>query len=253
MKLITTGIIPARYASTRFPGKPLALLGSRPLVQWVYEACTGVFNHLAVATDDERIYRAVEDFGGVAVLTSPDHPSGTDRCLEAMEKMEAEAAFKTDVVVNIQGDEPLVKKEQLMELLSCFEYPQTKIATLVQRFGESDDPFNPDSVKVVIDRNQKALYFTRAVIPYLRNTQYGDPIPYLRHVGLYGYRREVLQEICKLPPSPLEQAESLEQLRWLENGYTIHVQHTNHLSHGVDTPADLQRLQNYLDDSRHNG
>jgi 3-deoxy-manno-octulosonate cytidylyltransferase (CMP-KDO synthetase) len=253
MKIKTTGIIPARYASTRFPGKPLALLGNRPLIQWVYEACEGTFDYLAVATDDQRIYRTVEAFGGKAVLTSREHPSGTDRCLEAVEKLEAEAGFQADVVVNIQGDEPLIKKEQLMELLSCFEHPLTEIATLVQRFSKDDDPLNPDTVKVVADKEQRALFFSRAMIPYVRNRHCDAPFPYLKHIGLYGYRREVLREICKLPPSSLEQTESLEQLRWLENGYTIRIQHTRHKSLGVDTPADLERLQNYLDDPRHTG
>ena len=244
--LITTGIIPARYASTRFPGKPLALLNNRPLIQWVYEACSGAFDHLAVATDDERIYTTVEAFGGNTVMTSPGHPSGTDRCMEALEKLEKALGFQTDVVVNIQGDEPLIKKEQLMELLSCFEHPQTEIATLVHRFGKDDDPSNPDAVKVVTDRDHRALYFSRAMIPYVRNDV---PLSYLKHIGLYGYRREVLREICQLPPSALERTESLEQLRWLENGYTIRVHHTHYISMGVDTPADLERLQNYMDDA----
>ena len=248
--LITTGIIPARYASTRFPGKPMALLNNRPLIQWVYESCSGVFDHLAVATDDERIYRAVQAFGGIAVMTSPEHPSGTDRCMEAVEKLETALGFQTGVVVNIQGDEPLIKKEQLMELLSCFEHPQTEIATLVHRFGKDDDPSNPDAVKVVTDKENRALYFSRAMIPYVRSTGSDAPVPYLKHIGLYGYRREVLRKICQLPPSALERTESLEQLRWLENGYTIRVHHTRYRSMGVDTPAGLERLQNFLDDPR---
>lgn len=242
------GIIPARYASTRFPGKPLALLNKQPMIQWVYKACGGIFDHLTVATDDERIYMTVRAFGGNVVMTSPEHPTGTDRCLEVLEHVESEMGLKPDIVVNIQGDEPLIRKEQIAELLSCFEESKTGIATLVQPFGKDEDPAGPDTVKVVADTNQNALYFSRSIIPYIRNKSCDALYPYLKHVGMYGYRVDVLKQICTLPPSPLEQYESLEQLRWMENGFTIRVKLTEYSNYGVDTPEDLEKLQNYLND-----
>jgi 3-deoxy-manno-octulosonate cytidylyltransferase (CMP-KDO synthetase) len=248
--LKTTGIIPARYASTRFPGKPLALLLNRPLIQWVYEACTGLFDHLTVATDDERIYNAVKAFRGNVVMTSPDHPSGTDRCLEAAEIVTGELGLQPDVVVNIQGDEPLIRKEQLVELLGCFDDPKTEIATLVRQFGKDEDPGSPDIVKVVTGTDQRALYFSRSLVPYVRDKKCETPFPYLKHIGLYAFRTEVLKKICKLPPSALERAESLEQLRWLENGFTIKIRNTAYPNMGLDTPEDLRKIQNYLDDPR---
>jgi 3-deoxy-manno-octulosonate cytidylyltransferase (CMP-KDO synthetase) len=251
-QLKTIGIIPARYASTRFPGKPLVLVSDRPLIQWVYEGCTGLFDYLTVATDDNRIYEAVKAFGGNVVMTSPDHPSGTDRCLEAADIVAKELGLHPDVVVNIQGDEPLIRKEQLAELLGCFDNPETEIATLVKQFGKDEDPENPDSVKVVAGTDHNALYFSRSVIPYLRDKQCESPYPCLKHVGLYAYRTEVLKKICKLPPSSLERAESLEQLRWLENGFTIRIRTTDYPNMGVDTPDDLRKIQNYVDDPRGN-
>ncbi|MEX0982416.1 MAG: 3-deoxy-manno-octulosonate cytidylyltransferase [Bacteroidales bacterium] len=244
------GIIPARYASTRFPGKPLALLNNQPMIQWVYEACSGVFDHLTVATDDERIFGAVEAFGGNVVMTSREHPTGTDRCLEVLKHVENEMGLKPGIVVNIQGDEPLIRKEQIEELLSCFEEDKTVIATLVQPFGKDEDPAGPDTVKVVVDTKHRALYFSRSIIPYIRNRNCDTPYPYLKHVGMYGYRAGVLKQICTLPPSPLEQFESLEQLRWMENGFAIRVKLTEYSNQGVDTPEDLEKLQNYLDDPR---
>lgn len=246
----TIGIIPARYASTRFPGKPLALLNKQPMIQWVYEACYGEFDHLAVATDDERIYKTVEAFGGNVVMTSREHPTGTDRCLEVLKHVENEMGLKPQIVVNIQGDEPLIRKEQIAELLSCFENSRTDIATLIHPFGEDEDPGSPNIVKVVADTNQNALYFSRSIIPYVRNKNCNVPYPYLKHIGMYGYRANVLKQICILPPSPLEQFESLEQLRWMENGFTISVKLTEYTNQGVDTPEDLEKLQNYLDDPR---
>lgn len=248
--LKTIGIVPARYASARFPGKPLARLNSRPMIQWVYEACTGLFDHLTVATDDERIYKAVKAFRGNVVMTSPEHPSGTDRCLEAAEIVANELGLHPDVVVNIQGDEPLIRKEQLLELLGCFDDRETEIATLVRQFGKDEDPGSPDIVKVVAGADHRALYFSRSLIPYVRDKQCDTTYPYLKHVGLYAYRTEVLKKICKLPPSSLERAESLEQLRWLENGFTIRIRSTEYPNMGVDTPEDLRKIQNLLDDPR---
>ena len=244
------GIIPARYASTRFPGKPLALLNKQLMIQWVYEACYGVFDHLTVATDDERIYKAVESFGGNVVMTSREHSTGTDRCLEVLKHVENEMGLKPDIVINIQGDEPLIRKEQIAELLSCFENSKTDIATLIQPFGNDEDPASPDIVKVVADNKHKALYFSRSIIPYIRNKSCDAPNPYLKHVGMYGYRADVLKQICTLPPSALEQYELLEQLRWMENGFLIRVKQTEYSNYGVDTPEDLEKLQNYLDDPR---
>ncbi len=248
--LKTIGIIPARYASTRFPGKPLVLLNNRPLIQWVYEGCTGLFDHLTVATDDERIYTAVKAFRGNVVMTSPDHPSGTDRCREAAEKVTRELGLQPDVVVNIQGDEPLIRKEQLEELLGCFDNPETEIATLVRQFGKDEDPGSPDIVKVVAGADHRALYFSRSPIPYVRDKQYYSTHPYLKHIGLYAFRTAVLKKICKLPPSSLECAESLEQLRWMENGFAIRIRSTEYPNMGVDTPEDLRKIQNFLDDPR---
>lgn len=250
--LKTIGIIPARYASTRFPGKPLALLNNRPLIQWVYEGCTGLFDHLTVATDDEGIYQTVKAYRGNVVMTSPDHPSGTDRCLEAAEIVARELGLHPDVVVNIQGDEPLIRKEQLLELLGCFDNPETEIATLVRQFGKDEDPGSPNTVKVVTGTDNEALYFSRSLIPYVRDKQCEPPYPYLKHVGLYAYRMEVLKKISRLPPSSLELSESLEQLRWLENGFTIRIRHTEYPNMGVDTPEDLRKIQNFLDDPREN-
>jgi len=247
------GIIPARYASTRFPGKPLALLNKKPMIQWVYEACYGVFNHLTVATDDERIYKTVEAFGGNVIMTSRDHPTGTDRCLEVLKHVENEKGLKPDIVVNIQGDEPLIRKEQIAELHSCFDNSNTDIATLIQPFGKDENPASPDIVKVVTDRKQKALYFSRSIIPYIRNKGCDATYPYQKHIGMYGYRADVLKQICTLPPSPLEQCESLEQLRWMENGFGIRVKQTKYSNYGVDTPDDLKKLQNYLDDPQLEG
>ena len=220
------------------------------MIQWVYEACYGVFDHLTVATDDERIYNTVKAFGGNVVMTSREHPTGTDRCLEVLEHVENEMGLIPGIVVNIQGDEPLIRKEQIAELLSCFEESKTVIATLVQPFGKDEDPAGPDTVKVVADKNHYALYFSRSIIPYVRNTSCDAPYPYLKHIGMYGYRADVLKQIGTLPPSQLEQYESLEQLRWMENGFPIRVKHTEYNSHGVDTPEDLEKLQNYLDDPR---
>ncbi|MEX0986246.1 MAG: 3-deoxy-manno-octulosonate cytidylyltransferase [Bacteroidales bacterium] len=240
------GIIPARYASVRFPGKPLALLNDRPMIQWVYQACEGTFDYLTVATDDERIRNVVETFGGNAVMTSPEHATGTDRCREVVEILENKKAFKPDIVVNIQGDEPLIRKEQMEELLACITIPDTEIATLVQPFHKNENPASPDMVKVVVGSDQKALYFSRALIPHLRGGIEKIATPFLKHVGIYAYRTEILKKISKLPPSRLEQAESLEQLRWLENGYSIRTCRTMFRNSGVDTPEDLEKIRLHL-------
>lgn len=242
------GIIPARYASTRFPAKPLALLGGKTVIQRVYEQVAGVLDDAYVATDDERIEAAVKAFGGKVVMTSVNHKSGTDRCYEACCKIGGDF----DVVVNIQGDEPFIQPSQLMAVKACFEDEMTQIATLVKPFS-SDDSFavleNVNSPKVVLNKNMNALYFSRSIIPYQRNADKNDWLKnhiYYKHIGLYAYRTEVLKEITALSQSSLELAESLEQLRWLENGYTIKVGISEVETIGIDTPQDLYNAEKYL-------
>ena len=243
MKFI--GIIPARYASTRFPGKPLAVLGGKTVIQRVYEQTSSVLEEAYVATDDERILQAVEKFGGHAVMTRADHKSGTDRIEEAAEKIGTDA----DVIINIQGDEPFIQPSQIETLMRLFDNPTTQIGTLGKRFESMEATLNPNSPKIVTDLQGFALYFSRSVIPYVRGQEQGEWLrhyPYLKHLGLYAYRREVLREVTKLPQSPLEKAESLEQLRWLENGYRIRVGLTDVETVGIDTPDDLRRAEKFL-------
>ncbi len=241
-------IIPARYASTRFPGKPLALLGGKPMIQRVYEQVAGVVEDVVVATDDERIYNAVEAFGGRVVMTSANHKSGTDRCWEAYLKQGEEF----DVVINVQGDEPFIAHSQLKAIMACFEDEATDIATLVKPFTEEDGLAaleNPNSPKVVLDKQSRAIYFSRSVIPYLRGVereQWLKTHTYYKHIGMYAFRADVLREVTSLAQSPLELAESLEQLRWLENGYKIGVGISNVETVGIDTPEDLQRAEAFL-------
>lgn len=242
------GIIPARYASTRFPAKPLAILGGKTVIQRVYEQVAGILDDTYVATDDERIEAAVKAFGGKVVMTSTDHKSGTDRCYEACLKV----GGTFDVVVNIQGDEPFIQASQLEAIKDCFKDSSTQIATLVKPFTVDDTIEaleNVNSPKVVLNKNRNALYFSRSIIPYQRNVDKIDWLKnhtYYKHIGLYAYRVEVLKEITALPQSSLELAESLEQLRWLENGYTIKAGITTMETIGIDTPADLEKAEKYL-------
>ena len=246
MKFI--GIIPARYASTRFPAKPLAMLGGKPVIQRVYEQVCGVLDEAYVATDDERIETAVKSFGGKVVMTSVNHKSGTDRCYEAYTKV----GEGYDVIVNIQGDEPFIQRSQLEAVKTCFDDETTQIATLVKPFTPEngfDALENVNSPKVVVDKRMNALYFSRSIIPFMRNKDKNEWLSghtYYKHIGLYAYRASVLKEITSLPQSSLELAESLEQLRWLENGYKIKVGLTNVETIGIDTPADLERAENFL-------
>lgn len=247
MKFI--GIIPARYASTRFPGKPLADMAGKPMIQRVYEQVQQVLDKVIVATDDTRIEQAVLQFGGGVVMTSPDHQSGTDRCYEAFIK----AGQGYDVIINIQGDEPFIHQEQIEALKECFNSPEIDIATLVKPFKATDDfekdLFNPNSPKVVLNKNREALYFSRSVIPYVRGKNHLEWLQnhtFYKHIGLYGYRAHVLSEITRLPQSTLELAESLEQLRWLENGYKIKAGITQHETIGIDTPEDMERALDFL-------
>ena len=240
------GIIPARYASTRFPGKPLAMLGDKPMIQWVYERASSLFEHLLVATDDKRIYAAVGRFGGKVLMTSPGHTSGTERCAEAAGLYEQQTGLIFDHVVNIQGDEPLIQPEQLQTLIDCIQTPGTDIATLIRPLKSNEELKNPNVVKVVVDQLFRALYFSRASIPFVRSSGAGQKsanLPFYTHIGLYAFRREILEQVVNLPPSALEQAESLEQLRWMEHGITIRTAITHLPSLGVDTPADLQKIR----------
>lgn len=260
--MLFVGIIPARYASSRFPGKPLADLGGKPVIQWVYEQASKVLDTVIVATDDERIYDSVKAFGGEVVMTSAEHTCGTDRVYEAYQlycaNRQEPVDHKDTVVINIQGDEPFIQPDQIRSLMACFP---TEIATLVHPFTEEntwEDISNPNYVKVAIAKEEhddntsiigRALYFSRSAIPYMRGlnpsewTQYGQ---HYRHIGMYAYRADILQVITQLSPSVLEQIECLEQLRWLENGLTIRVAETHHASIGIDTPEDLQRAVEYL-------
>lgn len=254
------GIIPARYASSRFPGKPLVDIAGKPMIQRVYEQAQKALDRVLVATDDERIYDCVKGFGGEVVMTSPNHTCGTDRVYEAYTIYRSEhfshLSDEEIVVVNIQGDEPFIESDQIQALLDCFP---TEIATLVHPFAQQDtweDLQNPNYVKVAIAREEqsaasigRALYFSRSVIPYLRGvepSEWTKQGQHFRHIGMYAYRADILQKITQLPSSQLEQLECLEQLRWLENGLTIQVALTNHASIGIDTPEDLQHALQFI-------
>lgn len=242
------GIIPARYASTRFPGKPLADLGGRPMIEHVYSRVASVLDDVAVATDDERIFKAVESFGGRAVMTSTAHRSGTDRCREAYELL----GSKADVVINIQGDEPFIAPSQLKSLMASFEDPEVRLASLARPFDPQrgfEALFDPNTPKVVMDNEMNALYFSRSIIPYIRGVewqQWLEKTQFYTHVGLYGYRADTLRAISKLPQTSLELAESLEQLRWLQSGYKIRMSLTDEPTIGIDTPEDLEAAKKYL-------
>lgn len=246
------GLIPARYASSRFPGKPLADIAGKTMIQRVYEGVAPALDEVCVATDDERIFQAVQAFGGRVVMTSGQHRSGTDRCAEAVRLLNSDA----DVIINIQGDEPLVGTTQIEDLKSCFpgtsESGLTQIATLVKAFRPEDGweaLSNPNSPKVLVNPQSEALYFSRSVVPYLRNVpqeQWLEHHTFYKHIGIYAYRRDILCELASLPQSPLEQMESLEQLRWIENGYRIRVAETQVENLAVDTPEDLERIRQRL-------
>ncbi|MDX2188593.1 MAG: 3-deoxy-manno-octulosonate cytidylyltransferase [Bacteroidota bacterium] len=236
------GIIPARYASTRFPAKPLVDIKGKTMIQRVYEQSTQAkqLSEVIVATDNDLIFKHVQSFGGKAVMTSEKHPSGTDRCHEAYQNSGLQAEF----VINIQGDEPFIKPEQIDILASCLK-PEVELATLAIRAKPDEDLYNPNTAKLILNNNSEAIYFSRHPIPYVRNfikSEWNNNHSFLRHVGIYAYRTDILDKITKLRPSKLELAESLEQLRWIENGYKIKVQITDYDSHGIDTPEDLERV-----------
>lgn len=241
------GIIPARYASTRFPGKPLAMLGGKTVIQRVYEQVKDCFEEVYVATDDNRIADCVRGFGGQVVMTSEACNNGTERCLDAYRNL----GIECDVIVNIQGDEPFIQHRQVEALKSCFDTPETDIATLVKPFEKEDGLERlecPNSPKVVMNTNGFAIYFSRSVIPYLRGVekeQWLEKHTFYKHLGIYAYKVSVLEKITTLPQSPMEKAESLEQLRWLENGYKIRVGVTDIETVGIDTPEDLERAKEF--------
>jgi 3-deoxy-manno-octulosonate cytidylyltransferase (CMP-KDO synthetase) len=244
MKVI--GIIPARYASTRFPGKPLIDINGKTMIQRVYEqASKAGLERLVVATDDEQIYSHVKGFGGDVIVTSTTHTNGTERCNEVLIKIDE--AY--DVAINIQGDEPYVQPEQIKNVASLFEDANVQIGTLVKKIEKGEDLENPNSIKkVVLNEDLYAIYFSRSPIPYLQGkpmAEWLDYHVYYKHIGIYGYRTSVLSEIVALPPSLLEKAESLEQLRWLENGYRIKAALTDFESPSVDVPEDLELLKKF--------
>jgi len=245
MKVIA--IIPARYASSRFPGKPLIDIGGKSMIQRVVEQAKQAeeIEEVIVATDDKRIYDHVLSIGGHAVMTSPDHVSGTDRCLEAYDK----SGTSADVVLNIQGDEPFVDPTQLKALIKCIGGNGVEIATLAKKIEHEETLFDPNKVKVVCGQNGRAIYFSRHPIPFQKSIPqklWLDNFDYYKHLGLYAYRVDVLREICAMNPSPLELAESLEQLRWLENGKNISVAFTEIETPAIDTPDDLQFVLNKM-------
>lgn len=248
MEMKFAAIIPARYASTRFPGKPLVQIDGKSMIQRVYEQVSKVLEMVYVATDDQRIYDEVIRFGGKIIMTSETHQSGTDRCYEAYTKMDQDV----DVILNIQGDEPFIKPTQIQTLMACFTDEVVQIATLVRRVTEEDGVEylqSPNHPKVIVNKQNEAVFFSRAVIPFLRNypsDEYLDHHNYYTHIGIYAYRTNILKELVALPASSLEKAESLEQLRWIENGYRIRVGYTSEKSVGIDTPDDLKEIEKFI-------
>ena len=240
------GIIPARYASARFPGKPLVLIGNKPMIQRVYEQARKTLDIVWVATDDKRIFDAVSDFGGKAIMTSPNHLSGTDRCAEAVTKINSETGKKIDIVINIQGDEPFIDPEQINLVMKCFTDKTVELATLVRKVEPGEDVFNPNQPKVILNSKGDAIYFSRAAIPYIRDTEkteWSRNHVFYKHIGLYAYRSETLKKITLLARSLLEISESLEQNRWIENGYRIRTAVTTWESISIDTPDDLEKAK----------
>ncbi|MEE4258103.1 MAG: 3-deoxy-manno-octulosonate cytidylyltransferase [Bacteroidales bacterium] len=245
----TIAIIPARYGSTRFPGKPLAMIDGVSMVMRVYfqvkqaECCDRVM----VATDDDRIFQHVLEHGGKAMMTSETHPSGTDRVCEAALEMLGEGKLKDHVVINVQGDEPFISPDAIRLLAECFKDASVSIATLMKKISREEELFDPNVVKVIPGKGKQAMYFSRSALPWIRGRETSDwltAFSFFKHIGIYAYRGDVLQEITKLETSPLELAEGLEQLRWLENGYKINVEKTDYESLSVDTPEDLSKIMN---------
>ena len=241
------GIIPARYASTRFPGKPLIDIAGKSMIQRVFEQAKKAksLTDVVVATDDTRIFDHVHAFGGNAVMTNTTHQSGTDRCFEAITAINN----TVNVIINIQGDEPFIKPEQIDLVASCFNDTSTQIATLIKKIDNQEDLFNPNIPKVVLNTLNEAIYFSRQTVPYSRNHQETEWLThniYYKHIGIYAYQNDILKQITELKQSTLELAESLEQLRWIENGYKIKVKITDFESVAIDVPNDLKKLANFL-------
>jgi len=244
------GLIPARYGSTRFPGKPLADIGGKSMIRRVFEQSSAFFENVYVATEDERIKKHVIEFGGKVVMTSADHRSGTDRCAEAAERITELERTSFDVIVNIQGDEPFIQAEQLKSVCDCFELGDTEIASLVKKITTMDDLVNPNIPKVILNNKQEAIYFSRSTIPYIRNVSMDHWLEkhiFYKHIGLYAYRFQTLMKLAKLTPSSLEIAESLEQIRWIENDFRIKIAITDTENLSIDTPQDLERVRKHLE------
>ena len=245
------GIIPARYASSRLPGKPLMEIGGKPIIRHVYERVREVLpGSVLVATDDERIMQAVRDFGGHAVMTSPDHASGTDRVYEAF----AKSGYDADVVLNIQGDEPFISPDQIRAMMAAFDSAEVDIATTIIPFTTDNasppDLSNPNNVKAVKAADGRIIYFSRSIVPFSRDLREGELLSsgrYYKHLGMYAYRAKVLSEITRLPESPLEKSERLEQLRWLEAGYRIQAVVSREMTIGIDTPSDLEEARTFYE------
>jgi 3-deoxy-manno-octulosonate cytidylyltransferase (CMP-KDO synthetase) len=246
-RMNVTAIIPARFSSQRLPGKPLALIHGKTMIQRVYEQtqkCPAI-SQAIVATDDNRILEHVLSFGGKAVMTSEHHQSGTDRCYEAAVKSGIQEP--ESIIINVQGDEPFIDPAQISQICGCFKNPQTQIATLIKKIDNSGDLFNPAKPKVIIDAQKRALYFSRASIPFIRGIEEENWMAshtFYKHIGIYGFRMDILKKITSLKPSALEQAEALEQLRWLENGFFIQTETTEYDSVSVDTLEDLEKINN---------
>lgn len=241
------GIIPARFASSRFPGKPLVLINGKSMIQMVYERASMAesLTEVIVATDDQRIFDHVDGFGGKVVMTSSEHQSGTDRIIEVVGSLQV----KPDIIVNIQGDEPFIQPEQIDQLTSLFTNPEVKIGTLIKRIENNTELFSPNVVKAIKDSKGKALYFSRAAIPFIRGIEADHWLEmhlFFKHIGIYAFRSNILTIISQLKPSQLEKAESLEQLRWLENDLQIHCMETHFENIAIDTPADLEKVINNL-------
>ncbi len=230
-------VIPARYAATRFPGKLMHKIGDKTIIAMVYENAvgTGLFDEVIVATDSDVIMEEIAGLGGVVKKSKKEHQSGSDRIAEAIEELDV------DVIVNIQGDEPFIKREPLEKLINCFLDAEVQVASLMKKFDQDEEPQNPNLVKVICDDQQNALYFSRSVIPYKRNN--ASPLPYFRHIGVYAFRKQALIDFTRWPAGALEQAELLEQLRYLERGIKIRMVETDSVSIGIDTPEDLYRAR----------
>ncbi|RLD69103.1 MAG: 3-deoxy-manno-octulosonate cytidylyltransferase [Bacteroidetes bacterium] len=250
MKIL--GIIPARWASSRFMGKPLVKIGNKSMIERVYKQSLKALDYVVIATDDTRIVEDAKRFNGQVVMTSDQHQSGTDRCAEALKLFEKESGQKFDIVINIQGDEPFIQEDQIMDIVNCFNDVDTQIATLIKKITEPEIVFDPSCPKVILNTNSEAIYFSRSTIPYIQDTDekdWFDKFTFYEHLGLYGYKSDILNKITKLPTSSLEIAESLEQNRWLENGFKIKVAETDHENISIDTQEDLDRIlkQGFVD------